>query len=800
MCSKLAVVLLCATSLFGQWPQSIQNFATFYTGSLDPVGQQPAIEQFLARRFNVAILPYVTQQDNNRWLAYLELADSMAASNEQYDMRDSFAAPAGYCFECLFQHHSVDFKFSSDFWNGYDRFDFFERNTSGNYVNGVLAYNGATFSSDNSTSSYTGGTLSIHDTLYVGYMLPFDQMNFVISVATNGTVAYQYWNGSTWATLTPQSDGTSGLRATGKVYWYPPADWVVTSVNSSRNKYWVRIVVSGASTWPVYSTVKGDALNVASPNLCNGAACNQRGWDSTNADGHHQNVGSILEYDPNPPANATARFQYQSRLVNYSVGYAYHNDSYVSGSDRVWAKWMEWKLASSTYEPCLAGGSSSPCTGIMFDDLANLPPSNSFQYCAAPCTTGAVSSYLDFNQGSTLQAERQATYSQLVSDLHSTYGGSFLVTGNNPNNFAIAELGNQTYAEFNFYKNNNTPGGNANAWSYPNPAGSNYITYDALLPVNNTAGIIGQMLWCEYPTSTITPGNFGSTIMRAWDRGNRGPMAALAGHYIGNAFSGSTNYTGFSYLSTGCTSSTMSYPESDQVYTYVAPTTLTAQVNPGTGATFTVASAAGCSSGNTNAVIVLGATTQAGGETVQLTSINGNQLTATQTIYYTHNVGDPAYCVQMQRQSQLSKPPPVSTVWRWAVWFPARGVDIGLPDAAGLNGGARIVPWKKGGSPDYISGQSHATCDASGKCPSIYRRDYTRAIVLYREELYQEPESELDTPSQPIVLGATYYPLLADGTTGAGITAITLRAAEGAVLMKAPFQGTNIRQGTWQGK
>jgi hypothetical protein len=120
-------------------------------------------------------------------------------------------------------------------------------------------------------------------------------------------------------------------------------------------------------------------------------------------------------------------------------------------------------------------------------------------------------------------------------------------------------------------------------------------------------------------------------------------------------------------------------------------------------------------------------------------------------------------------------------------------VDIGTPDPFGYRSGARAVtepgntPWKTGGAPDYVSGQARATCDANpGGCSDLWRRDFTNAIVLLRAWDYTKIESEVETPSQPIQLGGTYYPLKADGTTGAGITSLTLRGNEGAILMKAP--------------
>jgi hypothetical protein len=116
------------------------------------------------------------------------------------------------------------------------------------------------------------------------------------------------------------------------------------------------------------------------------------------------------------------------------------------------------------------------------------------------------------------------------------------------------------------------------------------------------------------------------------------------------------------------------------------------------------------------------------------------------------------------------------------------GVDIGVPDPNGYRGGVRAIdepgnaPWLYGIA---ISGHTPLSVCSPGSCPNVWRRDFTNGIVLmrpFRGSLHLE--AELDTPSQPIALGGTYYPLLADGTKGPAVTSVTLRAGEAAILMK----------------
>jgi hypothetical protein len=114
------------------------------------------------------------------------------------------------------------------------------------------------------------------------------------------------------------------------------------------------------------------------------------------------------------------------------------------------------------------------------------------------------------------------------------------------------------------------------------------------------------------------------------------------------------------------------------------------------------------------------------------------------------------------------------------------------------------MPYKTGGTPDYISGLAHSDCDNlsetgdfAGRCANLHRRDYTKAIVLYRDKKTLTKNVELDTLSVAFCIQdgstgscagkTTYWPLRADGTTSAGVTSIQLRGSEGAILMTAPI-------------
>jgi hypothetical protein len=118
-------------------------------------------------------------------------------------------------------------------------------------------------------SAVTGGTFTqwqvlpnapaTDDALYLGAARPWDVLTIDLAVAmayTDGRAfAWQYWNGSSWATLPITYDqtgngydgGTSPLRIDGVVLFATPADWAAVSVGG-QSAYWVRLSVTTAGT------------------------------------------------------------------------------------------------------------------------------------------------------------------------------------------------------------------------------------------------------------------------------------------------------------------------------------------------------------------------------------------------------------------------------------------------------------------------------------------------------------------------------------------------------------------------
>ena len=848
---------------------------------------------------------------------YSTYVDGPEAGTQQGYFVQAFANANGYNLENIFLHSNADTTLSNTLGDT-ARFDMFEAYPYGTniLVGGVFTYSGSAYA-DVTQQTWNGSpSTSITNTLYVGYQEPFDRMNFVITTArTGGTVAYNYWNGSAWTALSSHfSDGTSGLTATGQVYWYPPSDWAqntltvnVTTpmaITTTNLKYWIQVVVSGASVSPVYSTVKG--LDWAAATGSNYAFW---GWNAT--DSHRINVGTRLEYNPTPPTGASARFRYQARAHGSWGGQMSGNPSNVVSGVRTWAAYLAY-ATDALLNP------SDNYDSLFMDDAGNMPVS------------GLADATLDYNHTEGWTAAYGAVQTQLMAQLKSEHGPAFWVTNNSQQ--IQTSVGGSMLGDANLIEAAVMPGDwytfSATINPFPDyitPPPSGGLPYDYFLTSTNPNNVKGYAQYFDMSSlvasSSWSPQN---TFMSNWhfaDRANRTPMLTLAMHYIG-----SNANTGYMYHG-GQESIISPYISVDQVDTYTTPTTLASPISADTSSnpkTITLTSNANCvgrvypdmnwativlqigATGDVvgaNAGTVIAQTNNATGQlwggypttllnqfpnsTIQAgynapfshlsfvvtspggatlfpwkywngtawasltvtdgtnmlhnsgditwtppgdwatTTVSGvtgywvvgtldtthgsttvstirssdwTALTTTNPIYNSYPAGTAAYCVQSQHLASITAPS-VANVWGWTRWFPAMGVDLGAPTGARQIDEAGNTAWRMG---SVISGHSPiGDCGSTG-CPNVWRRDFADGIVLmrpFRGSLHLE--AELDTPSQPIALGGTYYPLKADGTLGAGVTSITLRAAEAAILMGSPIPPTTskrpIIKGPWNG-
>jgi hypothetical protein len=94
-----------------------------------------------------------------------------------------------------------------------------------------------------------------NDAFYIGHSMTghphkMNEIKFTLGTnAANITFAFEYYNGSAWATLTGVSDATTNLTGDGTISFTTPTDWATVSVNSV-TAYWVRFRVSNVPVSP----------------------------------------------------------------------------------------------------------------------------------------------------------------------------------------------------------------------------------------------------------------------------------------------------------------------------------------------------------------------------------------------------------------------------------------------------------------------------------------------------------------------------------------------------------------------
>lgn len=591
------------------------------------------------------------------WTMYRDIYTTTGTVGGGYYDLKSWAESKSVNTEDVLLHAKVNYTSAlATAWNQMDKFDIFEGAkgilTTTDEVSSVT--DGITFS-DRTSVAYAGN-VTWQGTVYVGYEMPFDQVNIVVSNSGSGVASHwEYWTGSFWESLAV----TGSITATGQIYFVPPSDWKRKIINGSKSKYFIRCRVSAVS-YPITSSIKGDNW------INDGVASHVRGWDPTSSS--IVNSGE-LAYNPTPPVGSAARFRYQARIPMWASNYFVANPADFQSIDgistRTWSAYLVQKIVSLAN----AGGYG----GVMGDNGQRDVASD-----------GIHSSNTDFADKTTETWSQVAVarYRDIVNGLHSALGNDFKV-GINAKSPTLAMLGDWNLAEYaNYVISADYPRDIVVADSFQHTN----MVYDDYL----TSGTKGLMLYADttdtasyyvdYPNSTIKQ-NYN------WDRGNRGPMYALTRHLIA-----ANDNVYFGYFSRGG----FYYSERDDVV------------------------------------------------------LKDNSIV--------HLATDPV--------------PELANVKRWGMYFPAMGVDFGVPDVMGHSGGVRDLAWK-----------SHTEI---GGTTDIWRRDYTNAVVLHRTATWSTNISERDSFIS-INMGNIYYPLTADGKTGAATSQIFLRAGEGAILMKAPI-------------
>jgi hypothetical protein len=120
-----------------------------------------------------------------------------------------------------------------------------------------------TTEANNSTAADVTFTTGVGNALYFGHATTFRSIVFLLSTAgAGGTVVWEYWNGSAWATL---SGATGNYTATNqRVAFDAPTDWATTTVNGVSGLFWVRSRITVTfTTTPVITQVRRNGVNLS---------------------------------------------------------------------------------------------------------------------------------------------------------------------------------------------------------------------------------------------------------------------------------------------------------------------------------------------------------------------------------------------------------------------------------------------------------------------------------------------------------------------------------------------------------
>lgn len=754
-----APVASCVVPVVGHphiFPNVNYSFFPYNDGTL-PGGVQVPFTHWAANRFDYMVAgglnlgpAIIANGHGNSWMSYTDSAFLYAPQIDPY-IHD-LSAVEGFFYEDVMLHMNADY-IATQPWQNLDQFDFFEQfqyadTGPGNYtfsVNGAFTLVGTTYT-DVTVNLYDNAHFTtVSDRLLLGYSEPFDLATFTVSTArVGGTASYQYWNGSAWTALTAASDTSSGLTATGTLTFNPPANWAKTVVHGSRAKYWIQATVAGASTNPILQQVHGDNW------ISHSGSNNSRGWSPTASGRINIGLGN-LEYNPTPPSTQTARFRYQARATSlYAPNTMFGNPGNIQGGLRSWGAILKdiRELTSGS------GGANA----AFFDDGESTPNSVSNAAITSSsdvCPAGGPSDCW--------KPAVYATFTQLNTQLHIAHGSSFVV-GVNTGDGQLMVLNNFGLLELAFSASRN---GNLN-FSFMDAIGDPTIN-----PLATDVALGG------FDNRHFGTDEYGG-VQEIFEQGTRSITALMASYYIGANPNLSLVYNSLGY----------NYFDSDEVYVWSpTTTTLSASLGPDTSTgSKTISLVDGSAitlpggpvwtnptvaTNPSDALNIYGYAFRIGGnDVIQPFKDSTNSYHTFTPVHGTYAAGATVEFAIVKHLS-VDATPAWPTVFYWSTWAPFMGVDLGPPDTAGYNGGVRDTNW----------------IPASGAVPEFWRRDFTKAIIIdhVMHDYNDATQLQIYSPSTPIALGGTYYPLNSDGTTGSGITTLQLRAAEAAILMKSPL-------------
>ncbi|MDQ7837675.1 MAG: hypothetical protein RDU59_04180 [Thermodesulfobacteriota bacterium] len=735
---RIIIAFLLLSLIISVENSNSEDNATLFKKGIVPYGAnylpeplKSRVVRWIAEHFDWSVGgPDVTGYNSNVvWTTYQTIIGTY--SNEIPRIKD-YAEAHGWSFEDMLLHMKINFQAKKP-WNMMDKFGCLEGK------NGVLVkYRGLLGDRivDRTKEAYdiNLGNVEFGNELYIGYEEPFDEINFLLSTEGKDVEArWEYWNGTSWSNL-DVDDGTKVFKKNGTVRFIPPADWERTVINNSRNKWWVRLCIQGAGTYPVASRIFGDDWHASSTNnlLC-------KGWDPNSP--NIINRGTPVEYNPNPPENAGARFRYQSRATGYwGPNYIFYNPANIQGGIRTVAKYVADKAIPAIKK--------SNAKALMFDTADGTLSVG----ITTPSQAAKNSDFVD-QTSDTWKSVSKARYSDVHKFIKEALPNTLIGANASPYLKDFVSLGDWVLYEYHtFVRQSSSP----RRILLEDGAKESFASYDHFLKENNPRGIKGFFIYND-TVDYDTKRNF------HWDRSNRGPMVALTKHYIGmNENTYFVYYTQGGYI----------YAFSDEVFYYKAEAVLQRPLKiylPNN-----LKYIYGDDFSQLVSIPYFGMRVKIGDDILYVKKVDNKTLTTESPIRKDYGIGEKIKVIGMIHQS-VDPLPPLSDIYKWSYYFPAMDVDIGMPDVSGHNKGKYDLMWVKGKD--------------IGGGPDVWKRDFINAIVLHRTAFHGTPAIYYETYSTPIKLNKVYFPLMADGTTAPGIEEVCLRAGEGVILMKYPVEG-----------
>jgi hypothetical protein len=257
-----------------------------------------------------------------------------------------------------------------------------------NWFWGVFQSNGTGTPTDVTSAARGGRNFDVQfgaagTSTSIGYIEKFREMNFTFAHGATGnwsgvweyaTAVDASGNPTAWKTLPLIADGTAGMRASGRITFDPPADWVPSAMTPGGDRYYsvrFRVTTGSAAQGAELKTVFGrDYVNA------NGGTSGTIPAFDYSADKNHDGYLNDAEYATRKPG-MDARFVYETRLFYPYYGQERFVTNPSSAAVQAWAADYHVRLLNAT--PMADAIFMDNATGkLPFAGISVLEPTNNF--------------------------------------------------------------------------------------------------------------------------------------------------------------------------------------------------------------------------------------------------------------------------------------------------------------------------------------------------------------------------------------------------------------------------------------